>query len=386
MVKRNEFKKRSRYLAMLTALSLAFSNIGSCVNMVYAAETQEQEDGAAEEPEENNENAGEEEEAEENSGSEEENSGDDSENDSENDSEEGGSEEENAEDENSGDENGGDENSGEEGGNSEEDGEDSESGKDTGDSEDKDEKDAENHEEGESGKENGGQSGAEENGNFEAEEDSVSAGGSSSSGNSKSAVKEADEAKKGTYKLTYSVDPDEGAVVEGPSSVAAGKNAVFTVEAQEGYVIKNVSCDGGEISTVEDVDTASASNAQKKNAGKNDGEKFQAYQIENVTEDSEIIIEMDNEKGKLEVDILDGGKAKELIFQGNDWLSTSWEVSKAEVPSVVMETFRHSNFGKYRIDDIHFYETPNNSYYYFDLEQGNSEVHLSIDPTGNILQ
>ena len=58
------------------------------------------------------------------------------------------------------------------------------------------------------------------------------------------------------------------------------------------------------------------------------------------------IIEMDNEKGKLEVDILDGGKAKELIFQGNDWLSTSWEVSKAEVPSVVMETFRHSNFGK----------------------------------------
>ena len=55
------------------------------------------------------------------------------------------------------------------------------------------------------------------------------------------------------------------------------------------------------------------------------------------------IIEMDNEKGKLEVDILDGGKAKELIFQGNDWLSTSWEVSKAEVPSVVMETFRHSN-------------------------------------------
>ena len=98
------------------------------------------------------------------------------------------------------------------------------------------------------------------------------------------------------------------------------------------------------------------------------------------------IIVMDNEKGKLVVDILDGGKAKELIFQGNDWLSTSWEVSKAEVPSVVMETFRHSNFGKYRIDDIHFYETPNNSYYYFDLEQGNSEVHLSIDPTGNILQ
>ena len=39
MVKKNEFKKRSRYLAMLTALSLAFSNIGSCVNMVLQQES-----------------------------------------------------------------------------------------------------------------------------------------------------------------------------------------------------------------------------------------------------------------------------------------------------------------------------------------------------------
>ena len=51
MVKRNEFKKRSRYLAMLTALSLAFSNIGSCVNMVYAAEAESQENGSEEEQE-----------------------------------------------------------------------------------------------------------------------------------------------------------------------------------------------------------------------------------------------------------------------------------------------------------------------------------------------
>ena len=47
--------------------------------------------------------------------------------------------------------------------------------------------------------------------------------------------------------------------------MTAGKNAVFTVEAQEGYVIKNVSCESAEISAVEDIDTASASNAQKKN-------------------------------------------------------------------------------------------------------------------------
>ena len=53
---------------------------------------------------------------------------------------------------------------------------------------------------------------------------------------------------------------------------------------------KNVSCESAEISAVEDIDTASASNAQKKNAGKNDGEKFQTYQIENVEADAEIIV------------------------------------------------------------------------------------------------
>ncbi len=34
---------------------------------------------------------------------------------------------------------------------------------------------------------------------------------------------------------------------------------------------------------------------RRKNAGKNDGEKFQTYQIENVEADAEIIVEMDNE-------------------------------------------------------------------------------------------
>ena len=289
MVKRNEFKKRSRYLAMLTALSLAFSNIGSCVNMVYAAEAESQENGSEEEQEAGGE--------EENGGSGEADAGEDS----GNDPEEGGSEEENGDGNDSEGENGGEENSGEENSgneNSGEKGESSDQGENQGESEkgenagedssenssgenkSEENKSEENKDENGSGNEGSGQSGTEE---------------ANSPEGGKSTVKENSEAKKGTYKLTYSVDPDEGAKVEGPSSVTAGKNAVFTVEAQEGYVIKNISCESAEISAVEDIDTASASNAQKKNAGKNDGEKFQTYQIENVEADAEIIVEMDNE-------------------------------------------------------------------------------------------
>lgn len=114
-------------------------------------------------------------------------------------------------------------------------------------------KSEENKDENGSGNEGSGQSGTEE---------------ANSPEGGKSTVKENSEAKKGTYKLTYSVDPDEGAKVEGPSSVTAGKNAVFTVEAQEGYVIKNVSCESAEISAVEDIDTASASNASEEKCRK----------------------------------------------------------------------------------------------------------------------
>lgn len=289
MVKRNEFKKRSRYLAMLTALSLAFSNIGSCVNMVYAAEAESQENGSEEEQEAGGE--------EENGGSGEADAGEDS----GNDPEEGGSEEENGDGNDSEGENGGEENSGEENSgneNSGEKGESSDQGENQGESE-KGENAGEDSSENSSGENESGENKSEEN----KDENGFGNEGSGQSGTEeanspeggKSTVKENPEAKKGTYKLTYSVDPDEGAKVEGPSSVTAGKNAVFTVEAQEGYVIKNVSCESAEISAVEDIDTASASNAQKKNAGKNDGEKFQTYQIENVETDAEIIVEMDNE-------------------------------------------------------------------------------------------
>lgn len=96
------------------------------------------------------------------------------------------------------------------------------------------------------------------------------------------------------------------------------------------------------------------------------------------------IIESENKNRKTEIDILQNGKSKEVIFNGNDWEATSWEVRKSEVPSVVMEAFRKSEYGKYRIDDIYFYETTSENYYLFDLEQGDTDVHITIDLNGKI--
>ena len=99
-----------------------------------------------------------------------------------------------------------------------------------------------------------------------------------------------------------------------------------------------------------------------------------------------IIIETDMENGKYEVDILDNGRMKELIFNDTTWEATYWEVNKSEVPNVVMEAFRQSTYGKYRIDEIHFFETPTNRYYHFELEQGDKDAYLSIDTNGKIME
>lgn len=99
-----------------------------------------------------------------------------------------------------------------------------------------------------------------------------------------------------------------------------------------------------------------------------------------------MIIDMEIEKGKYEIDILDNGKFKEVIFNGSTWEATYWPVTKAEVPSAVMEAYRKSNYGKYAIDEIHFFETPVTTYYHFELEQGNTKAYLSIDPNGNIIK
>lgn len=98
------------------------------------------------------------------------------------------------------------------------------------------------------------------------------------------------------------------------------------------------------------------------------------------------IIDIETKNGMQEIDILENGISKEVVFHNNTWKSTSREVSKAEVPTVVMDAYRHSEYGKYRIDDIYFFETPESSYYRFDLEQGNSEVKLNIDTMGKIIK
>jgi len=98
------------------------------------------------------------------------------------------------------------------------------------------------------------------------------------------------------------------------------------------------------------------------------------------------IVDVDTEHNKIEVDIVDGQTPRELTFTtAGEWVSTKTEVRKADVPQVVLNTLAASEYASWHIDDIDHFNTPTGEYYRFELESGNQEIYLKIDPAGNIV-
>ncbi len=96
------------------------------------------------------------------------------------------------------------------------------------------------------------------------------------------------------------------------------------------------------------------------------------------------VIETSHKNGKIYVDIMDNAKPKEMIFDNNNWSSTSWQVDKADIPLTVMDALRNSKYKDYRVNTIYFYETPQNSFYQFTLEKENEKRNIDIDTAGNL--
>lgn len=100
-----------------------------------------------------------------------------------------------------------------------------------------------------------------------------------------------------------------------------------------------------------------------------------------------VILNMDTEKGIIEIDIRHENISKEVHFNSqNEWLYTSWDVKRADVPAAVLNAITQ-NYANYTIDDIDYEERANGSnVYVFELEQGNKEIHVTVDTEGNIVE
>lgn len=97
------------------------------------------------------------------------------------------------------------------------------------------------------------------------------------------------------------------------------------------------------------------------------------------------IINTYKKNGKLYADVADHNRVKEIVFDNNNWIRTSWEVDAADVPSAVMNALKASDYNKYRVNHIYFNESPDRSYYTFNLEEGNNTKNWSVDAGGNVI-
>lgn len=91
------------------------------------------------------------------------------------------------------------------------------------------------------------------------------------------------------------------------------------------------------------------------------------------------IVEIDQDKGLLKIDIIDQQIMKEVVFNHqNQWVVTTWEVPHNNVPVNVMNVLKTS--ANYRIDDIDYEERADDSLVYiFEVEQGDREFDVTID-------
>lgn len=94
------------------------------------------------------------------------------------------------------------------------------------------------------------------------------------------------------------------------------------------------------------------------------------------------IMEVEQERGITEVDVIDGSRGKELLFDVNGaWISTSWDIRPPELPDAVKNTVLGSYAG-YTTDDADVFETPQGNYYLLELERGEHEIEVKLDFDG----
>lgn len=97
------------------------------------------------------------------------------------------------------------------------------------------------------------------------------------------------------------------------------------------------------------------------------------------------VLEFDSEKTGFEVDILHNNIYKDVYFNtGNEWLYTEWDIKEVNLPAIIMNAYKASDYKDYRIDDIDVIENPAGISYVLELKKGNDEVKMTISSEGKI--
>lgn len=178
--------------------------------------------------------------------------------------------------------------------------------------------------------------------------------------------------------------------------VEQGNNDVDLYYTADGVLVKTVVNSGSAADGSSSSDSGSSSGSSSgsgSGTGSGSNEDFLPSTSSSTIESyittnypSARIVEIDNEDGQIEVEILDGTVLRELTFSSNGtWVQTKTELRSSSLPTAVSTAIAASQYASYRIDDIDFIQTTTGEWYLIELESGNREVTVRISATGEFL-
>lgn len=98
-----------------------------------------------------------------------------------------------------------------------------------------------------------------------------------------------------------------------------------------------------------------------------------------------ILIDFNVKHDFIKVKVIHENRKKQIRFDLDvNWLLTKYEVAREEVAPIVIDAFNNSSFASYEIDEIEFYETPQENYYVFELENNDDDIEIKITMDGAI--
>ena len=100
-----------------------------------------------------------------------------------------------------------------------------------------------------------------------------------------------------------------------------------------------------------------------------------------------VILEIKNEDGNIEVEIIHDQKEKDVVFNSlGVWQSTKYDIFKSELSKKIKEVIKKSKYSSYSIDSIEVIETPARLIYEIELDKWFSDditIYVTFD--GEIL-
>ena len=98
------------------------------------------------------------------------------------------------------------------------------------------------------------------------------------------------------------------------------------------------------------------------------------------------LLDIENTTFGVQLAILDGKTLKIVeLTQIYTWKSTTWEVSEQEVPTVIMDAFRASEYGNDQVESIYMFIDANGAFHKFNVIHDGQAVTVEFDVFGNIV-